>query len=132
MHQAVTDGVFDRALSVTVATCYGHCMVTYLRGCTCCGTVNVVTEQRGKSPSAVAIQHEWESLTRFAAQRCTVDPDRRSESSAITTAYRNWCQAEGVKPLPNQVIGKALSELLSVEKIRSNGKRYYRGIALKI
>jgi hypothetical protein len=127
----VTDAVFHRALSVTVATCYGHCMVTYLRGCTCCGTVNVVTEQRGKSPKAVAIQHEWESLTRFAAERCTVDPDRRAESSLITAAYREWCGKQGVKPLANQVIGKALSELLAVEKLRSNGKRYYLGITLK-
>lgn len=106
-------------------------MVTYLRGCTCCGTVNVVTEQRGKSATAVAIQHEWESLTRFAAKRCIVGPDRRTESSTITSAYRAWCEEQGIKPVPNQVIGKALAELLSVEKARSNGKRYYCGIALK-
>ena len=127
----MTDAVFGLALSVTAVTCYGHCMVTYLAGCTHCGTVNVVTKERGRAVNAVAIQHDWESITRFAAQRCVVDPDRRSESSVITAAYRDWCQAEGVKPLPNQVIGKALSELLSVEKVRSNGKRYYRGIALK-
>lgn len=105
-------------------------MGTYLAGCTRCGTVNVVTVEKNSEPTAVPIQHEWASVARFVAQRCTLHPSLRTDTTSIVTAYRTWCDDRGFPALPNQVIGRAFEGLFEITRTRSNGVRYYTGIAL--
>lgn len=106
-------------------------MVTYLTGCTACGTVNLVKDRKLGPPSATPIDHEWQSASRFVAQRCDIAADVRIESKTLVDAYRAWCEEQGADPLPNQTIGRAICALFGVERIRSNGKRYWVGITLK-
>lgn len=106
-------------------------MVTYLTGCTACGTVNFVEKRKLGPDKATPIIHEWQSMGRFVAARCEVDPAARIESAPLLSEYRRWCEEMETKALPNQTIARALGTLFSVKRTRSNGKRYYVGITLK-
>jgi putative DNA primase/helicase len=66
----------------------------------------------------------------FVNEKCLVDTDGRTRSSALYSAYREWCRESGFTPKNKNQIVKEW-ERLGFEKHVHNGYRIWHGIRLK-
>ncbi|WP_394425506.1 phage/plasmid primase, P4 family [Streptomyces sp. SGAir0957] len=75
---------------------------------------------------------EEDSLARFMSDCCHLGGGTHVtiNTSKLRSAYDDWCRAEGETPLKPQVFGRELRTRFNVEQIRSNGRRFYVGVAL--
>lgn len=75
---------------------------------------------------------EEDSLARFMGDCCHLGGGTHVviNTSKLRGAYDDWCRAEGETPLKPQVFGRELRTRFGIEQIRSNGRRFYVGVAL--
>ncbi|MFD9368808.1 phage/plasmid primase, P4 family, partial [Streptomyces sp. NPDC060020] len=75
---------------------------------------------------------EEDSLARFMGDCCHLGGGTHVtiNTSKLRAAYDDWCRAEGETPLKPQVFGRELRTRFGIEQIRSNGRRFYVGVAL--
>lgn len=75
---------------------------------------------------------EEDSLARFMGDCCHLGGGTHVQinTSKLRAAYDDWCRAEGETPLKPQVFGRELRTRFSIEQVRSNGRRFYIGVAL--
>lgn len=71
------------------------------------------------------------SVDGFVSASCLINPDSRTNTKAIQHAYTAWCTANGAAPVSPRALGLALRDQYDIEVVRSNGQRYYRGVALR-
>lgn len=100
-------------------------------GCTSCGTVNLVTIEPGQEATTVAVKDGRAPVARFFAERVEVAAGQRVQSDEMFAVYATWAAEKGGTAPAPQTFGRALSELMGVERYRSNGKRYYLNVALR-
>ena len=100
-------------------------------GCMKCGTVNLVTIQHGEAGTSVPTRDERAPVARFFSERVELAAGERVDSHELFTAYVDWCAAKGgPRPTP-QAFGRAVVNLMGLERYRSNGKRYYLNVVLR-
>jgi len=75
---------------------------------------------------------EEDSLARFMGDCCHRGGGTHVtiNTSKLRGAYDDWCRAEGETPLKPQVFGRELRTRFGIEQVRSNGRRFYVGVAL--
>ncbi|WP_020116771.1 phage/plasmid primase, P4 family [Streptomyces canus] len=75
---------------------------------------------------------EEDSLARFMADCCHLGGGNHVaiNTAKLRAAYDDWCRAEGETPLKPQVFGRELRTRFGIEQTRSNGRRFYVGVAL--
>lgn len=75
---------------------------------------------------------EEDSLARFMGDCCHLGGGTHVviNTSKLRGAYDDWCRAEGETPLKPQVFGRELRTRFGIDQIRSNGRRFYVGVAL--
>ncbi|MCU1613734.1 MAG: hypothetical protein JWO98_1274 [Frankiales bacterium] len=91
-----------------------------------------------RAPDAVmafteSYAEEEDSLARFISDCCHVGGGIQvtTNTSKLRAAYDAWCHDEGGEsPLKPQVFGRELRTRFGIEQKRSNGRRFYVGIAL--
>ena len=71
---------------------------------------------------------------RFLEERCVIGPTHRAEQASLYSAYRAWCQGEGVPPSSSRAFASRARDLVGLsspkEMILSNSRKYYPGIGL--
>src|SRR5262249_1171292 len=73
---------------------------------------------------------EGDTLGRFIAARCDLHASFRVKSSKLYTAFRAWCEAEGIEDKPGQkAFGQGMTRA-GYERSSSNGVVYH-GLSLK-
>lgn len=80
------------------------------------------------------VVRELEHAAQFAIEALAPTHDGEAELLAIHGAYRDWCQAKGIEPLPAAQIGSALDHLFDGTGItitERNGRRVALGVAVK-
>jgi P4 family phage/plasmid primase-like protien len=97
------------------------------------GAVDVFAHGLGAPASVMAetkaYAAEEDQIGRFLEERCEVGDILRTESKELRAAYERWCASEGEKPLPASPLGREL-KLRGIEKVKSNGRLLYTGVAL--
>ncbi|MFJ8995559.1 phage/plasmid primase, P4 family [Streptomyces sp. NPDC102279] len=100
------------------------------------GAVDVFTAGL-REPAAVmafteTYAEEEDSLARFMSDCCYLGGGANVtiNTAKLRAAYDDWCRAEGETPLKPQVFGRELRTRFSIEQLRSNGRRFYVGVAL--
>lgn len=75
---------------------------------------------------------EEDSLARFMGDCCHLGGGTHVtiNTARLRGAYDDWCRAEGETPLKPQVFGRELRTRFGIDQIRSNGRRFYVGVAL--
>ncbi len=102
------------------------------------GAVSVFRDGLQEPASVMASTDDYaaeeDSLARFISDRC-----HRGGGEAVTTntarlrgAYDDWCRAEGEAALPARAFGRELKGRFGIDQKRSNGQRFYIGIALVV
>ncbi|WP_344326877.1 DNA primase family protein [Streptomyces macrosporus] len=100
------------------------------------GAVTAFREGLKEPASVMAITEgyaeEEDSLARFIADCCHLGGGRQvtTNTARLRAAYDDWCRAEGETPLKPQVFGRELRTRFGIDQTRSNGRRFYVGIAL--
>ncbi|MEV0693861.1 phage/plasmid primase, P4 family [Streptomyces sp. NPDC050388] len=73
---------------------------------------------------------------RFFEECCILNPDHRAEQASLYTAYRAWCQNEGVPAISSRAFAARARELVGLaspkEMILSNSRKYYPGIGIAV
>ncbi|MBZ6250524.1 bifunctional DNA primase/polymerase [Streptomyces olivaceus] len=102
------------------------------------GAVSVFAEGL-REPAAVmafteTYAEEEDSLARFMSDCCHIGGGTHVaiNTAKLRAAYDDWCRAEGETPLKPQVFGRELRTRFGIEQTRSNGRRFYIGVALLI
>jgi hypothetical protein len=70
------------------------------------------------------------SVTRFISEACSLRPTGRISAPDFRAAYERWCVQQDFPPLTARSVGKAVALHPMITVIRSNGIRFYKGIAL--
>ncbi|MEU9606182.1 phage/plasmid primase, P4 family [Streptomyces sp. NPDC048057] len=75
---------------------------------------------------------EEDALARFIGDSCHLGGGAHVliNTAKLRAVYDDWCRAEGETPLKPQVFGRELRTRFGIEQIRSNGRRFYVGIAV--
>jgi putative DNA primase/helicase len=75
-------------------------------------------------------REEEDELGDFIAERCI--PGGQAERSELHTEYKNWAEACGIKmPMRHKDFAKRIRVRPGISESKSNGKRYWDGIALR-
>jgi P4 family phage/plasmid primase-like protien len=76
--------------------------------------------------------HDEDDLGRFIEQRLIVGPitEVATPTNVITAAYHRWCADEGVEPVNAKRFGMDLRTRCGAQLHRTNGRRFYLGIAV--
>ncbi|MFJ8871569.1 phage/plasmid primase, P4 family [Streptomyces sp. NPDC102473] len=73
---------------------------------------------------------------RFLNETCTLQPHYRTEQAHLYSAYRAWCQNEGVSAVSSRAFAARVRELAGLaspkEMILSNQRKYYPGVGLYV
>jgi putative DNA primase/helicase len=73
-------------------------------------------------------------MGRFMSECCKFDSELRAEQSALYSAYREWCQFEGIVPVSNRAFASRVRESLGMsspkQMLLSNQRKYYPGLGL--
>ncbi|MFJ8995560.1 hypothetical protein ACIRQH_34790 [Streptomyces sp. NPDC102279] len=69
-------------------------------------------------------------MDRFVSAACLINPEFRTNTKAIQLAYARWSATNAGDTLSPRALGMALRNQYDIAVVRSNGQRYYRGIAL--
>lgn len=100
------------------------------------GAVDVFRNGLREPASVMAVTENYaeeeDSLARFVADCCHLGGGEHvlTNTARLRSGYDDWCRAEGELPLKPQVFGRELRTRFGIEQKRSNGKRFYVGIAL--
>jgi putative DNA primase/helicase len=75
-------------------------------------------------------QEEEDELGEFIAERCTLGKGQ-AERSELYSEYKDWAEAGGIKmPMKDKAFAKRMRVRPGISESKSNGKRYWDGIAL--
>jgi putative DNA primase/helicase len=119
----------DPHLLDTLKTEAPHILAWMVEGC-------VVWQRRGLAdvPSVVASQtadyrQEQDVIGQWLGDCTKADRVLETDTSELYTNYRTWALESGLKPASKVSLGRRLSERGYTLR-RSNGKRYWEGVAL--
>ena len=74
-----------------------------------------------------AWREECDQFARFVGEACTVDERSSTGSAAMYAAYRQWCEANGERPVAQADFAKGLQSR-GIEKFRTGSGVFYRGV----
>jgi putative DNA primase/helicase len=67
----------------------------------------------------------------FLEERCVIRPDSRVLVGSLFDEYRLWAERSGEHAVSKKAFGDSLEER-GIERVRSNGKRWFQGISLRL
>jgi putative DNA primase/helicase len=102
------------------------------------GATEYAKDRRLPTPDAIReatrdYRDEEDALAPFLEERCVLNPDDpslRARASDLFSAYQAWAKASGEPPQSTKWVGARLTEK-GCSRTRSNGTRWWRGIALQ-
>ena len=76
------------------------------------------------------LQQDMDVLGGFLSECCVFDNNSRSSAKELYSAYCQWAETNGEKPLSQRWFGLRLSERGTCDSYRTMNARYWRGIGL--
>lgn len=73
-----------------------------------------------------------DSVGRFIAERCSVDPTFTATTLAVYSAYQSWCAENGERSMSQTALGLKLAERPGIEKTRTGSARGWRGLRIDV
>ncbi|HWU06062.1 MAG TPA: hypothetical protein VN520_06665 [Streptomyces sp.] len=71
-------------------------------------------------------------IGQFLEERCVKDTAGRTGLAQLRAAYAHWCEQNGLWPVPSRVMIEQILYVLDVGTlVKSNGRRYLRGLTLR-
>jgi putative DNA primase/helicase len=67
----------------------------------------------------------------FIEDRCIQGTDLKVQASQLYTEYKEWCLENGHRPMSSTRLADDWARL-GFEKTASNGRRFYRGVTLRL
>jgi phage/plasmid-associated DNA primase len=88
-------------------------------------------QRKGLAPPAAILQatgdyrEECDSIGDFIAECCALEPQARAGASELFKAYKQWCEANGDRPMSQKAFGRRLTDR-GFTRQRGSGGRFYR------
>ncbi|MEV5282695.1 hypothetical protein ACFYMW_36050 [Streptomyces sp. NPDC006692] len=71
-------------------------------------------------------------IGQFLEERCVKDTAGRTGQPQLRAAYADWCEQNGLRPVPPRVMTQQVLEVLEVGAlVKSNGIRHFPGVTLR-